>query len=29
VDTPVSGNLENNIRAGFSTPLLPGLRLAW
>ncbi len=29
VDTPVSGNRENNIRAGFSTPLRPGLRLAW
>jgi L-lactate dehydrogenase (cytochrome) len=28
VDTPVSGNRENNIRAGFSTPLRPGLRLA-
>ena len=29
VDTPVSGNRENNIRAGFSTPLRPSLRLAW
>lgn len=28
-DTPVSGNRENNIRAGFSTPLRPNLRLAW
>jgi L-lactate dehydrogenase (cytochrome) len=28
-DTPVPGNRENNIRAGFSTPLRPGLRLAW
>ena len=28
-DTPVSGNRENNIRAGFSTPLRPSLRLAW
>ncbi|MDM0026651.1 alpha-hydroxy acid oxidase [Variovorax saccharolyticus] len=28
VDTPVSGNRENNIRAGFSTPLRPSLRLA-
>jgi L-lactate dehydrogenase (cytochrome) len=29
VDLPVAGNRENNIRAGFSTPLRPGLRLAW
>ena len=28
-DTPVPGNRENNIRAGFSTPLRPNLRLAW
>jgi len=29
VDIPVSANRENNIRTGFSTPLRPGLRLAW
>jgi L-lactate dehydrogenase (cytochrome) len=29
VDTPVYANRENNIRAGFSTPLRPNLRLAW
>ena len=29
VDTPVPGNRENNLRAGFSTPLRPGPRLAW
>ncbi len=29
VDIPVYGNRENNIRNGFSTPLRPGLRLAW
>ncbi|MBN9496218.1 MAG: alpha-hydroxy-acid oxidizing protein [Alphaproteobacteria bacterium] len=29
VDIPVAGNRENNIRAGFSTPLRPTLRLAW
>jgi L-lactate dehydrogenase (cytochrome) len=29
VDTPVYANRENNIRAGFSTPLRPSLRLAW
>jgi len=29
VDTTVSANRENNIRAGFSTPLRPSLRLAW
>jgi L-lactate dehydrogenase (cytochrome) len=29
VDTPVSGNRENSLRAGFSTPLRPGLPLAW
>jgi L-lactate dehydrogenase (cytochrome) len=29
VDVSVLSNRENNIRAGFSTPLRPGLRLAW
>jgi len=29
VDTPVASNRENNVRAGFSTPLRPSLRLAW
>jgi L-lactate dehydrogenase (cytochrome) len=29
VDTPVLSNRENNVRAGFSTPLRPSLRLAW
>jgi L-lactate dehydrogenase (cytochrome) len=29
VDTPVSGNKENQVRAGFSTPIKPSLRLAW
>jgi L-lactate dehydrogenase (cytochrome) len=29
VDVPVSGNRENNLRAGFSTPLRPSPRLAW
>ncbi len=29
VDTTVSGNRENNIRNGFTTPLRPSLRLAW
>jgi L-lactate dehydrogenase (cytochrome) len=29
VDTATRANRENNIRAGFSTPLRPGLRLAW
>ena len=29
VDTPVSANRENNVRAGFSTPLKPSLSLAW
>ncbi|MFA7679982.1 MAG: alpha-hydroxy acid oxidase [Pigmentiphaga sp.] len=29
VDIPVMGNRENNIRAGFSTPLRPSLRLAY
>lgn len=29
VDIPVGANRENNTRAGFSTPLRPGLRLAW
>jgi L-lactate dehydrogenase (cytochrome) len=28
LDTPVAGNRENNVRAGFSTPLRPSLRLA-
>ena len=28
-DVPTSGNRENNVRAGFSTPLRPDLRLAW
>ncbi|CAN5138198.1 alpha-hydroxy acid oxidase [soil metagenome] len=28
-DTSVPGNRENNIRAGFSTPLVPNLKLAW
>jgi L-lactate dehydrogenase (cytochrome) len=28
VDIPVAGNRENNLRAGFSTPLRPSLRLA-
>lgn len=28
-DTAVSGNRENNVRVGFSTPLRPSLRLAW
>jgi L-lactate dehydrogenase (cytochrome) len=28
VDTPVAANRENNIRAGFSTPLKPSVRLA-
>lgn len=28
VDTPVAANRENNVRAGFSTPLRPSLRLA-
>ncbi|MGP8473872.1 alpha-hydroxy acid oxidase [Burkholderia sp. PR2] len=28
-DTPVAANRENNIRAGFSTPLRPSVRLAW
>src|SRR5690606_5647688 len=27
VDTPVAANRENNIRAGFSTPLRPSMRL--
>ena len=27
VDTPIAANRENNIRAGFSTPLRPSLRL--
>lgn len=27
VDTPVAANRENNVRAGFSTPLRPNLRL--
>ncbi|MDB5899530.1 MAG: L-lactate dehydrogenase (FMN-dependent) and related alpha-hydroxy acid dehydrogenase-like protein [Ramlibacter sp.] len=29
VDTPVSSNRENNVRAGFSTPLRPSAALAW
>jgi L-lactate dehydrogenase (cytochrome) len=29
VDVPMSGNRENNVRAGFSTPLRPTARLAW
>ena len=29
VDTPVASNRENNVRAGFSTPLRPSVRLAW
>ena len=29
VDTPVAANRENNVRAGFSTPLRPNLKLAW
>ncbi|WP_431603446.1 alpha-hydroxy acid oxidase [Bordetella petrii] len=29
VDTPVQANRENNVRAGFSTPLKPGLGLAY
>ncbi|MEO8023623.1 alpha-hydroxy acid oxidase [Polaromonas sp.] len=29
VDTAVLANRENNVRAGFSTPLKPSLRLAW
>jgi len=29
VDIPVWANRENNIRAGFTTPLRPSLRLAW
>ncbi|SAI67661.1 L-lactate dehydrogenase [Bordetella ansorpii] len=29
VDTPVAANRENNLRAGFSTPLRPNLSLAW
>lgn len=29
VDTPVAANRENNVRAGFSTPLRPSVCLAW
>jgi L-lactate dehydrogenase (cytochrome) len=29
VDTPVAANRENNVRAGFSTPLRPSLKLVW
>ncbi|EJN10204.1 alpha-hydroxy acid oxidase [Herbaspirillum sp. YR522] len=29
VDTPVAANRENNLRAGFSTPLRPSVALAW
>lgn len=28
VDTPIAANRENNVRAGFSTPLKPSMRLA-
>ena len=29
VDSQIQSNRENNVRAGFSTPLRPSLRLAW
>ena len=29
VDTPLPANRENNVRAGFSTPVRPTVRLAW
>ena len=29
LDTPVGGNRENNVRAGFTVPARPTLRLAW
>jgi L-lactate dehydrogenase (cytochrome) len=29
VDTQITANRENNVRAGFSTPLRPSLRLTW
>jgi L-lactate dehydrogenase (cytochrome) len=29
VDVAVNANRENNVKSGFSTPLRPGLRLAW
>jgi L-lactate dehydrogenase (cytochrome) len=29
VDVPVPANRENNVRAGFSVPLRPSVRLAW
>lgn len=29
VDMPVAANRENNVRAGFSTPLRPSVALAW
>ena len=29
VDTAVAANRENNVRAGFTIPVRPGLRLAW
>lgn len=29
VDTPLPANRENNVRAGFSTPVRPSVRLAW
>lgn len=29
VDIPVSANRENNVRAGFSTPIKPSVQLAW
>lgn len=28
-DVPISGNRENNVRCGFSTPLRPSWKLAW
>ncbi|VFR56308.1 L-lactate dehydrogenase [plant metagenome] len=28
-DVPISGNRENNVRCGFSTPLRPSWQLAW
>ncbi|RZI97059.1 MAG: alpha-hydroxy-acid oxidizing protein, partial [Haliea sp.] len=29
LDTPVAANRENNVRAGFSIPVRPSVRLAW
>ena len=29
LDTPAAANRENNVRAGFSIPVRPGVRLAW